>query len=229
MIAVFMASHLTPYRLFTAKQAIQSVADAAIVEVQHVGILKVYWSYSYENEIVSKLEEFETICKETCAQSLSITFYRHNERRSQFEHLEYIFHRANDVDWIMFQDDDDISMVNRLTLFFSVVKQTTVSVISNTYRFERGSTIPKPPYGSHANFYNRKKVSISRSDFATGFVRTNVLESFLRSRKERSKYTDCLFSEHLQILGNQVIIDEPVYAIRQRLWTTDEEFFKKLE
>jgi len=112
---VFIASHLDLYRINTIKECIESISDC--VEYANLDMINCYISYSYEDFIYLKLDELEKTLKKH--KNLDITFYRHNERKLQFEHFCYILNvnTFDGNDWIMFSDDDDISVQTRIKRF----------------------------------------------------------------------------------------------------------------
>lgn len=66
------------------------------------------------------------------------------------------------------------------------------------------------------------------ADFATTFVQVKNLKTFLESNTHWDNYTDCSFTAYLQNLGNQLYYKEPLYVIRMRSFSTDEEYLANI-
>lgn len=244
---VFIASHITPYRLTTLPQAIQSVIDA-IKKAQSFNILpqinnifSIYISYSYEDAIcIEKINKLETMIKEyiiTNSKNISINFYRHSYRLLQFEHFRNIIYNEQNKnsfklnDWIMFQDDDDLSLDDRIITFLRQLYKNynMISFVSEMYRFERLMVIPKMPYSNKDNYKDNQMIYKCPADFATTFVQVKNLKTFLESNTHWDNYTDCSFKAYLQSLGNQFYHRELLYVVRMRSFSTDEEYLEKIK
>jgi len=244
---VLIASHITPYRLTTLPQAIQSVIDtikhsqSCISLTQNNDIFSIHISYSYQDTIsIEKINELETIIKEyviTNSKNISINFYRNSQRLLQFEHFKNIIYNEQNKnsfrlnDWIMFQDDDDFSLVTRIRTFLKqlYINYNMISFVSSTYRFERLMVIPKMPYGNVSNYKDNQMIYECPADFATTFVQVKNLKTFLESNTHWDNYTDCSFTAFLHNLGKQIYYNEPLYVIRMRSFYTDEEYLAKIK
>jgi hypothetical protein len=178
-INVIIASHLDKYRYYTIKQCFSSINDC----IKYAGLhnINVYLSYSYNEEIEDKIEVLEEYLRSF--EYIIPIIYKHKENKIQFRHIEYIINNNNfdDNDWIMFHDDDDISMVNRLSEFIKLIKLYNYIEYFESYMiaFDR-SIVLHYPYG---DFYNKDDhfVLQDRSDFATIITKVKIIRDFLQS------------------------------------------------
>jgi len=224
---VIIASHLNLYRIITIIDCIQSISEC--VKYAELYMINCYISYSYEDFIYSKLEQLENILKSN--KNLNIILYRHKQKKLQFEHIKYILEQNsfNDNDWIMFSDDDDISVQTRITTFFYCLNNYNFDVFrSNMLLIER-DTIIKKPY-TYFNLLKHQHLKNTLADFATTIVKIKILKEFFDFYKDFYKdefdlVTDCIFSNFIE---NYKVYksEEYLYIVRTRMYTSQEKFLE---
>jgi len=220
---VFIASHLDLYRLYTIQDTVSSISDC--VEYAKFPKINCYISYSYEDFIYDKLDKLESILNSNS--NLKIIFYRHKQKNLQFEHFYHILNvnTFNDNDWIMFSDDDDISINTRIDTFFDYYKNYNFNVFqSNMILIERDQNIIKPY--TIENLEKNKYILRRTPDFATTIVKIKILKDFFDAYKEKfGLYTDCAFTSYIQN-KKLIITEEILYIARTRMFTTEEKFLE---
>lgn len=222
-LCAFIASHLTKYRMITIKQAINSIDEC--VEKAKSNLINVYLSYSYEEVIYNELDQLEIELRKN--KNVNIIFYRHNQKKLQFEHFKYIIdiNTFDEDEWVMFLDDDDICVNSRIKRFLSYQRKYNDINVFGSYiiRIER-SNIIKNPY----SLLNLIKIPESAkheiTDFATIFVKIKIIKEFFNIYNEPYNfYTDCFFSVFVR-QKNYYLINEYLYMVRTRMFTTEEQF-----
>jgi hypothetical protein len=217
-IHVVIASHLTDYRYYTIKQCVSSVDDC--VKYVKLSKINVYISYSYDNHLKDKLDDLDKILMSH--KNINVIIYRHHENQIQFKHIDYIISKNNfDLDdWIMFQDDDDLSNVTRLHTFFKCLHYNFDVFKSYIINFER-DTILTYPYGDINNLLH--KSYIDQTDFATTITTVRIIKEFMEMCETWTNYTDVAFT--IFTYNKKTYISEDyLYFRRTRMYTTDERF-----
>lgn len=220
---VIIASHLNLYRIITIKDCVESISDC--VKYANLDMINCYISYSYEDFIYSELDELENVLNSY--QNLNITFYRHDKRKFQFEHIQHIMNsnKFDDDDWIMFSDDDDISIKKRIKLFLFYLNSNDFDVFrSNMISIERDKIIKKPY--TLLNLLKYQYLTSKLSDFATTITKVKIIKLFFNYYKEDfNLYTDCAFSNFLCIY-KVYTSKEYLYVVRTRMFTTEDKFLE---
>ena len=182
-ITVLIASHLNEYRSKTIDDAIRSVINQGV---------KVLLSYSSDDE------KYETaLCKKYGIKYI---------KQSQFEHIKCMLGYV-ETDWVMFQDDDDMSHPDRITEMTKVIQNNhSLSYITCNAEYR--------------NAYTNEFESIGQPDFACYCVKTNCLRAFFKTYpdfQQRGKYIDCLFMQYVvSRFANSYHVDKPLYIVRSR-------------
>lgn len=98
-----IATKGTPYRRLLLREALDSIDEAA----------------RYSGDTVS-VHVSGTVLPEQTYSCATVTYYPQERQLSQFQHLHYILERLTSVPddaWIMFHDDDDLSLPHRVAVF----------------------------------------------------------------------------------------------------------------
>jgi hypothetical protein len=220
---VIIASHLDLYRIITIKECIESISDC--VEYANLDMINCYISYSYEDFIYSELDSLEKTLQ--THKNLMVIFYRHKQKKLQFEHIQHIMeiNTFDKNDWIMFSDDDDISIKTRIKLFLFYLNLNDFDVFrSNMILIERDKIIKKPY--TLLNLLNYQYYKRPVPDFATIIVKIEILKEFFDFYKnEFTLYTDCAFSDFIDKY-KVYTSKEYLYVARTRMFTTEEKFLE---
>lgn len=224
---IFVASHLNKYRYQTIQDAIYSISDC--VKYALIPYCNCYISYSYEDFIYSKLDELEYILNLNT--NLRIIFYRHKQKKLQFEHFHHILNvnTFDDNDWIMFSDDDDISVNTRIKKFKFYHGKYSFDIFRSQMLIIERNVIIEKPY-SIFNLMKYQYLESEISDFATTIVKIKILKEFFdfytdKLKDEFTLYTDCAFSLFIND-KNLFITEEILYVVRSRLFTTEDKFLE---
>ncbi len=219
MLNCILASHLTPYRVYTLPQAVESINDMCVHANQS---LVLYISYSYESGI--DVDALEALVREKTP-FITVVFYRHATPLLQFEHIRYIMTTASfhERDWILFHDDDDVSTIDRLSVLLPEMKDGTDILSSGRYNMER-TTLLQPPYGAHEHFVTQQRYSYK--EFGTFACRVHVLTSFLDECTTWTKFTDCVFMAYACEHTTYKHLPQPLYVYRLRTVCSDTAFLE---
>lgn len=241
-IVCFIASHITPYRYITIKKAIKSINNMAQFESNDNYKMDLYISFSYDETITSEM--IDTLIEESNINcyNLNIIWYKHDTKKFQFEHIKYIIDNNNFTfdTWIMFQDDDDTSMKNRLKHFidskchlyaygsyssFGVICERS-DLLTNS-QYNEIELYNNDIYNTTEDYQNKELKSITiKRDFATKIVNYIILYTFFKQENILyNRYTDTLFSAFIQSQYKEYNDNKINYIINIRL-STDEEYIK---
>lgn len=225
----FICSHLSHYRYITIKQALSSL-DSNMYN------LNVYISFSYNEDITQEMID-KLINDSKFFKYLNITWHQQNKQMFQFEHLKYIIdnNNINDNEWIMFQDDDDLSMNNRINKFIEcyscAFKQIHVlkENCNNSFDYYDSIGLVIERTDQITEKINNNILSKDyKRDFATKIVKYNLITNFFNTYKDKIKYertTDCMFTIYLN--NYKCFNDDNItYIIRSRMFSTDEQFIE---
>lgn len=214
----FICSHLSQYRYITIKQALSSLNNNNYN-------LNVYISFSYNKDITQEMID-KLIDESNSFKYLNIKWHQQNKQMFQFEHLKYIIDNniIDDDEWIIFQDDDDLSMNNRIQIF---IDHYNSAFNCFDYYDSFGSIVERTEQLTEIINYNIQRTCHKR-DFATKIVKYNLITNFFNEHKNEIKYeitTDCFFSAYLS--NYKCYFDDNItYIIRSRMFSIDEEFIE---
>lgn len=159
LIDVIIASHLsTDFRLNSLKKCVESLA------YQEYPANNIYLSYSYDDtlhDIALQVESDNYAYEKELRQIYpKLIIFRRNKRCRQFEHIYKVITENQLSDWICFQDDDDISLPNRLSDFANNINDSTDGYFS-------GMSVE----------YNRNDLKYIRShnDFPCTICKSNII------------------------------------------------------
>lgn len=113
---IIVASHISKsYRLKYLCESLQSLIEQTV-------IVPIFLSISFDNELV--LNVYHKIMeKNGLSNNANITIYERNTKTSQFRHIFNVFESIkSDNDYIMFCDDDDSYVNNRVELFINAIE-----------------------------------------------------------------------------------------------------------
>ena len=246
-LSVIIASHLSLYRYYTIQECITSISDCIEYFKYKQNINKildnknkkninnilynkidVYISYSYDNNLISMLDELDKILQSQ--NNINVIIYRHHNKKYQFEHIKYILDNNNfdNDDWIMFQDDDDISIENRISEFIRYTKILNFDVFrSMILTFNRNEKLLYP-YGSINSILKLKLLINKNSDFATTITKIKIIKEFFTKNIIYNLYTDVHFTFFIKS-KNVFTINSYLYLVRCRGYITDEDAIEILK
>ena len=155
MLHCFIGSLMDSLRANTIRLALRSIDMAARQAGETVCI---HLSYNESNGYVPFIENYHP--------NTDIKTYPQKESLSQFQHIKFILDNNffGEDDWVMFHDDDDISLINRITVFRKNCSDCDVF---------RAKLVR--PYT--ANIYESYKLP-SEFDFGCMFSKVKVLREF---------------------------------------------------
>ena len=224
-IHVIIPSHITDYRYYTIKECVSSINDCVkYAKYTNNTKLNVFISYSYDNHLKDKLDNLDKILQSH--DNINVIIYRHDEQKIQFKHIEYIIDNNNfDLDdWIMFQDDDDLSNIKRIDTFLKCIIFNDFDVFkSYMIYFERNIKLSYP-YGDMNSLIKHTLIHyIDTTDFATTITKVRVIKEFIEKCELWDNYTDIAFTT-FTYNKKTYICDDYLYFRRTRMYTTDQEF-----
>jgi hypothetical protein len=241
-IVCFIASHITPYRYITIKKAINSINDMVQFESNENYKMELYVSFSYDETITDEMIDTLIDTSNTECKHLNIFWYKHDIKKFQFEHIKHIVdnNKFTFDTWIMFQDDDDISMKNRLKNFidskcylydyssyssFGVISERTYTL--NPSQYNEIELYNNDIYNTTDTFQNKEFKSISlKRDFATKIVNYIILYKFFKEQNiEYNRTTDVHFSVYINGFYKEYYDNKINYIINLRL-STDEQYIE---
>lgn len=241
-IVCFIASHITPYRYITIKKAIKSINDMAGFESNENYKMDIFVSFSYDENITSEMiDTLIDTCNTECL-NLNIIWYKHDTTKFQFEHIKHIVDNNNFTfdTWIIFQDDDDTSMKNRLKHFidskcylFSYDSYSSFGVVCDrTHPLNSSQYNEIELYNNDISTDNDhttkefKSINLKR-DFATKIVNYNVIYNFFKQDINiYDIFTDVCFSNYISGFYKEYNDNKINYIINIRFSTTDEQYIE---
>lgn len=125
---IIVASHISKaYRLKYLCECLQSLVEQTV-------IVPIYVSISFENDLVKNVYH-KVMINNGLLNNKNITIFGRKDKTSQFRHIFNVFeYIKNDFEYVMFCDDDDTYVSNRVELFIIGI-EGALSVIENGKKF----------------------------------------------------------------------------------------------
>jgi hypothetical protein len=208
---IIVASHISKsYRLKYLCECLKSLLEQTVV-------IPIFLSISFENEIVQtvykKIMENNGLLNNT-----NITIYERKTKTSQFRHIFNVFELIKyNYDYIMFCDDDDTYVNNRVELFINAIEGSLLVMDSNKKLV--GVYEQKKKETHFERFHEYWSYCIG-SIFIEQFI-TKINEGGFDKYVEHDMF-DVLFSSYLRFLdSSHVFVSYQLKLYNYRKNTTD--------
>ena len=124
-VCIIVSSHISKsYRLKYLCECLQSLLEQTV-------IVPIFLSISFENNLVQNVYH-KFMEKNGLLDNTNITTFERKTKMSQFRHIFSVFKNIkNDYDYIMFCDDDDTYVNNRVELFIDAIEGSLVVMDSS--------------------------------------------------------------------------------------------------
>ena len=208
---IIVASHISKaYRLKYLCECLQSLVEQTV-------IIPIYLSISFENDLVKNVYH-KIMDKNGLLNNNNITIFEIKDKTSQFRHIFNVFeYIKNDFEYVMFCDDDDTYVNNRVELFINGI-EGALSVI------EKGKKLVGIYEGK-----NDKTHIDEYKEYWSYCIKTIYIQEFIVKINSGGfdKFVDhnmfdVIFSSYLRFMDNtHVFVSYPLMLYNYRKNTND--------